>query len=98
MRRLFWVALGATVGVLAVRKVTRAAQAYTPEGFGRSAAGLADGFRDLADAIREGMAEREQELRIALGVDAGTVEPEQARALLDHPTGPRRLRAGSRRP
>jgi hypothetical protein len=57
---------------------------------GRSAASLADGLRDLADAVREGMAEREQELRIALGVDAGTVDPQQARALLDDPTGPRR--------
>ena len=90
VRRLFWVALGATAGVLVVRKVTRVAQAYSPEGLGRSAASLADGLRDLADAVREGMAEREQELRIALGVDAGTVDPQQARALLDDPTGPRR--------
>ena len=90
MRRLFWVALGATVGVLVVRRVTRAAQAYTPEGVGRSAASLADGLRELADAVREGMAEREQELRVALGVDAGTIDPEQARTLLEDPTGPRR--------
>jgi hypothetical protein len=90
VRRLFWVALGATVGVLVVRKVTRAAEAYTPAGLGRSASSLADGFRELAEAVREGMAEREAELRIALGVDAGTVEPDQARALLEDPTGPRR--------
>jgi len=90
VRRLFWVALGATVGVLVVRRVTRAAQAYTPEGVGRSAASLADGLRELADAVREGMAEREQELRVALGVDAGTIDPEQARTLLEDPTGPRR--------
>jgi hypothetical protein len=90
VRRLFWVALGAAAGVLVVRKVGRAAQAYTPEGIGRSAASLADGLRELADAVREGMNEREQELRIALGVDAGTVDPEQARALLEDPTGPGR--------
>ena len=80
MRRLFWVALGATAGVLAVRKVTRAAEAYTPAGVSRSLASLGDGLRELADAVREGMAEREGELRIALGVDAGTVTPEQARS------------------
>lgn len=90
MRRLFWVALGAAAGVLVVRKVGRAAQAYTPEGMARSAASLGEGLRELADAVREGMVEREQELRIALGVDAGTVDPEQARALLEDPTGPRR--------
>lgn len=90
MRRLFWVALGAAAGVLVARKVTRAAEAYTPEGLRRSAASLSDGLRDLADAVREGMAEREQELRAALGVDAGTVEPERARALLEDPAGPRR--------
>lgn len=90
MRRLFWIALGAAAGVLVVRKVSKAAEAYTPEGLGRSAASLADGLRDLADAVREGMAEREQELRLALGVDAGTVDPEQARALLEDPAGPRR--------
>lgn len=87
MRRLFWIALGAAAGVLVVRKVSKAAEAYTPEGLGRSAASLADGLRDLADAVREGMAEREQELRLALGVDAGTVDPEQARALLEDPAG-----------
>jgi hypothetical protein len=91
VRRLFWVVLGATAGVLVVRKLTRAAQSYTPEGLGRSAASLADGFRELADAVREGMAERERELRTALGVDTGTVDPEQARALLEDPTGQQRF-------
>ena len=90
MRRLFWVALGAAAGVLVIRKLGQAAQAYTPEGLGRSAATVADGLRDLADAVREGMAEREQELRVALGVDAGEIDPEQARTLLEDPTGPRR--------
>ena len=50
--------------------------------------------------MREGMAEREGELRLALGIDAGTADdaggecapgstPQSARALLDDPTGPR---------
>jgi hypothetical protein len=70
MRRLFWVALGATVGVLVVRRVTRAAQAYTPEGVARSLSGLGEGLREMASVVREGMAEREAELRAALGADA----------------------------
>lgn len=53
---------------------------------------LGDGLRELAAAVREGMAERESELRVALGVDAGTLDPETARELIDDPTGPRRPR------
>jgi hypothetical protein len=70
MRRLFWLGLGATAGVLVVRRVTRAAQSYTPEGVARSISGLGDGLRELAAVVREGMAERESELRAALGADA----------------------------
>ena len=55
MRRLFWVALGATVGILVVRRVSRAAQSYTPEGVARSLSGIGDGLRDLAATVREGM-------------------------------------------
>lgn len=95
MRRLFWVALGAAAGVYAVRKVTKAAQAYTPAGVADGLASFGDGLRELADAVREGMAERESELRLALGIDTGTAEDtgrldaDSARALLDDPTGPR---------
>ena len=97
MRRLFWVALGATAGVLVVRRLTRVAQAYTPEGIGRSVSSMAESFREMAEVVREGMAERETELRLALGVDAGEADPrasDRARAgdLLEHPTAPRRAR------
>lgn len=89
MRRVFWVALGAAAGVLVVRKLNKTAQAYTPEGMARSLAGVADGLREVADAVREGMALREQELRVALGVDTGDLDPEAARDLLERPTAPR---------
>jgi hypothetical protein len=85
MRRLFWVAVGAAAGAYAVHKVTKAARAFSPEGVSSSASSLAEGLRELAAAVREGMAEREAELRIALGVDAGTLEEEEARALLEDP-------------
>jgi hypothetical protein len=89
MRRLFWVALGATVGVLVVRRVNRTAQAYTPEGLSRSLGNVADALREAAGAVREGMSEREQELRVALGVDAGDLDPAEAQDLLDRPATPR---------
>jgi len=95
MRRLFWVALGATAGVLVVRKVTKAAEAYTPAGMAQGLAGLGEGLKELAEAVREGMAEREDELRYALGIDTATLpgdramDAEAARLLIEDPTGPR---------
>jgi len=85
VRRVFWVTLGATVGVLVVRKVTRAAQAYTPEGMAQGLAGVGEGLREMAQVVREAMAERDAELRLALGVDEGAIDPERARSLIDHP-------------
>jgi hypothetical protein len=99
MRRLFWVALGATVGVLVVRKVTKTAQAYSPSGMAQGVSGglsdLAEGVREMAEAVRQSMVERETELRYALGIDTATLPPgrqmsdEQARALIEDPTSPR---------
>lgn len=74
MRRLFWLAMGVTIGVLVVRKLSAAAERMTPAGIGGS---IAEGLRDLADAIgdfgadvRAAMAERELELRAGTGLDA----------------------------
>ena len=89
MGKLFWIALGAAAGVLVVRKVGKAAQAYTPEGMAGSLANLGDAIRDFADAVRDGMSQREHELRVALGVDAGEIDPDEARQLIDNPTSPR---------
>ncbi len=95
MRRLFWTALGAAAGVYAVRRVTKAAEAYTPAGMANGLSSLGDGLRELADAVREGMDEREAELKLALGIDTETaqegarLDAEAARALLDDPTGRR---------
>ncbi len=69
MRRLFWVALGATAGIYVMRKVTRTAEQLTPQGLAQSIAGLGDAIRDFADAVTAGMAERELELREALGIE-----------------------------
>ena len=72
-RRLFYITLGAVAGVLVVRKLTQTAQRFTPAGVQSSVGGglanLADAVREFGEAIREGMAEREEELRTSLGLD-----------------------------
>ncbi len=72
-RRLFYVALGATAGVLLVRKASAAAQRFTPagvqKGLGGALGGLSEAIRDFGVQVRAGMAEREDELRAGLGLD-----------------------------
>lgn len=76
MRRLFWLAMGITIGALIVRKLSRAAGRLTPSGMANGLAGglsdLADSIRDFADDVREAMSEREAELREATGLDGST--------------------------
>ena len=86
VRRVFWIALGATAGVLVVRKLTRTAEAYTPEGVARGLSGLGEGLREMAQVVREAMDQRDAELRLALGVDEGAIDPAAAQALIDRPT------------
>ena len=81
MRRLFWLAMGITIGALVVRKLSRAAEKLTPQGI---AAQLADGLRDLAEAIgdfgadvRAAAAIREEELRAGTGLDAPLPDRDQ---------------------
>lgn len=72
-RRLFYVALGATAGVLVFRKASQVAQRYSPTGVsqGLTAAigGLGEALRGFTEEVRIGMAEREAELRAGLGID-----------------------------
>lgn len=91
MRRIFWLTVGATAGVLVVRKVTRTAQAFTPAGLAGSAGGLGESLRGFAEQVRAGMAEREAELRDALGLDdAHDLPPAAAAQVIEHPTRDRR--------
>lgn len=84
MRRVFWLAMGVTIGVLVVRKMSAAAERLTPQ----SVAGqLAEGLRDLGDAIadfgadvRAAAAAREDELRSGTGLDAPLPTREDAAA------------------
>jgi adenylosuccinate lyase len=76
MRRLFWLAMGITIGALLVRKLSRAAEKLTPSGMASGLAAalaeLADSIRDFAADVREAMSEREAELREATGLDGST--------------------------
>ena len=70
MKRLFYVTLGATAGVLIVRKLTATAERLAPSNALPAAiAGLADAVRAFGADVRAGMAEREDELRTGLGLD-----------------------------
>jgi hypothetical protein len=71
MNRIIWMGIGVAIGVIAFRKITEAQSTLGPEGLNRAVSRLTDGFYDFADAVREGMGERETELRSALGIDAG---------------------------
>jgi hypothetical protein len=70
---MFYLALGATVGILVVRKATSAAQRFTPAGMQSSLTGalggLGEAIREFGANVREGMAEREYQLRTELGLD-----------------------------
>jgi hypothetical protein len=89
MRRLFWLTMGITIGVLVVRKLSAAAEKMTPSGILGS---LAEGLRDLAEAIgdfgadvRAAASEREAELRSGTGLDA----PLPTREEIELPVGDR---------
>jgi hypothetical protein len=74
MRRLFYIALGAGVGVAAVRKATKTAQKLTPANLADSVrtsardsiTGLSDSVKLFLDDVRANMAVREAELHDAL--------------------------------
>ena len=98
MRRLFWVAVGAAAGIYAVRKVQKTMHAYSPSGLAERAGGLGESITAFAEEVRAGMADREAELREALGMNAAhaaqdaPLSPAEAADLIDHPASARRPR------
>jgi hypothetical protein len=81
MRRLFWLAMGITIGALIVRKLSKAAAKLTPsgvaQGLSASLSELANSIRDFADDVRAAMAAREVELRQGTGLDGQLGKIEQ---------------------
>jgi hypothetical protein len=72
-RRLFWLAMGVTIGALVVRRFSRMMERLTARGIaGSVGAGLSDlsgSVRDFAVEVREAMHEREAQLRAGAGLD-----------------------------
>jgi hypothetical protein len=79
MRRLFWLALGVTIGVLVMRRLSQIAQRLTPKGFVDSLGGaigdLAHELGGFVGEVRASMGQRERELREGTGLDARTAGP-----------------------
>ncbi|HEX6968775.1 MAG TPA: hypothetical protein VF174_08210 [Micromonosporaceae bacterium] len=79
MKRMLWLGIGLAVGALVVRKLSQKAEAFTPAGIASSVAetagGLIETARSFLDDVREGMAEREQQIHEAFAqgfaLDAG---------------------------
>jgi hypothetical protein len=73
VRRLFWLAMGVTIGALVVRKLARTAASLSPRGmaasFSESLRDLAATVREFVGDVREATAEREAELREGTGLD-----------------------------
>ncbi|TDD61183.1 hypothetical protein E1263_08325 [Kribbella antibiotica] len=79
MKRILWLIIGIAVGVYAVTRLKKRAHVLAPEAVQESAAKLAAAVRHFGDQVREGMAEREAELKDALGIDAAANEREDYR-------------------
>ena len=91
IRRLLWLGAGVAIGVMVVRTLVRAAESYSPGGLAataqKSARAVADSVRQFVEDVREGMAEREEQIYAALAESAafGDTDPENVRYLHDEP-------------
>ena len=69
MRRLLWLGVGLAIGALVFRAITKKAQTFTPQGIAgslqQSATGALESVRMFVEDVRDGMAEREAEIRTA---------------------------------
>jgi hypothetical protein len=78
MRRLFYVAFGATVGVIVVRRLSDVAARWTtPEGLTAQANGAGDRIAAWWSQVQAAAAEREGELREGLGLGAADTDTDE---------------------
>ena len=97
MNRIIWMGIGVAIGVIAFRKVTEAQSNLGPEGLNRAVGRLADGLFDFAGAVREGMQERETELRAALGSTPVSTQASTASTADAAPPSPAGMQSGASR-
>jgi hypothetical protein len=82
MKRVLWLGVGLAVGALVFRALSKKAAAFTPGGIAASARNSAGGVlgsvRSFVDDVRDGMAEREEEIHAAFtdGILLATDEEE----------------------
>jgi hypothetical protein len=69
VRRVFWVAFGAAAGVLVVRRLGAAVDRWSPEGIAAQAGGAGERLALWWAEVRALSAQREAELRDALGLE-----------------------------
>jgi F0F1-type ATP synthase membrane subunit a len=69
VKRILWFVIGTVVGVYVVTRLKKRIQAVAPESLQQSAEKVAAAIRHFGDEVRVGMAERETELRDALGIE-----------------------------
>jgi hypothetical protein len=78
IKRVFWVALGASVGIVVVNRATKAAKKLAPGKLADSATGvpgrIASAWQDFTEDVRSAAAEREFELYHTLAADASEHE------------------------
>jgi hypothetical protein len=78
IKRVFWVALGASVGVVVVNRATKAVKKLAPGSIADSAGGvpgrLTAAWQDFTEDVRSAAAEREFELYRTLAVDSAEHE------------------------
>ena len=78
VKRVFWVALGASVGILVVTKASKTLRKFSPSGLADGAAGMpgavGGAVRGFLDDVHYAAAEREMELYRVLGVDVRDIE------------------------
>ena len=89
MKRLLWLGVGLAIGAIAVRKITRKANEFTPSGIAtslsQSAGGLVESVRNFVEDVRDGMAERETEINDSFA--AGELYHDQFAELRDEENG-----------
>jgi hypothetical protein len=81
IKRVFWMSIGVTIGVIAVRRLSDAKNTLGPAGLNHAIGTAADALQNFAEAFRDGMSEREGELRTALGMDTGDTVAESMTAV-----------------
>ena len=79
MKRILWFIIGTLVGVYVVTRLKKRVQVLAPDSLQQSAEKMASAIRHFGDEVRAGMAERETELRDALGIDTADTQREDYR-------------------